>query len=133
MFKKTTAALAAAIAFGGVAMIATAPASAAPTAAATAISVENSGFLIQARHGGPHGRYVARVQASGSASGKLLPYFVKKNKAQRQAIQNWNSRVSRVYGSRYANWNRATAKSTNCSRSGTSVVCRVSARPASYR
>ncbi len=132
MFKKTTAALAAAIAFGGVAMIATAPASAAPTAAATAISVENSGFLIQARHGGPH-RYVARVQASGSASGKLLPYFVKKNKAQRQAIQNWNSRVSRVYGSRYANWNRATAKSTNCSRSGTSVVCRVSARPASYR
>ncbi len=132
MFVKSTAALAAAIAFGGFA-IATAPASAAPAGIATAVSIENSGYLIQARHGGPHGRYVARIQASGSASGKLVPYFVKKNKAQRQAIQNWNNRVSRAYGSRYANWNRATAKSTTCSRSATSVTCRVSARPASFR
>lgn len=73
----------------------------------------------------------SRVQATGVAtSGKLVPYFVKKAKAERSAIQNWNSRVTRVYGHRYANWHRASAKNTTCNRiSSTSVSCRVSAVP----
>ncbi len=101
MMLKTTAALAVAIAFSGAALF-TEPASAA-----------------------------SRVQASGIAtSGKLIPYFVKKAKAQRVAISNWNSRVTRIYGSRYANWTRATGKSTTCSKlSSTRVTCKVSAVP----
>ncbi|MGE8942276.1 hypothetical protein ACO2I3_10225 [Leptospira interrogans] len=101
MMLKTIAAAAAAIAFSGAALLAD-PASAA-----------------------------SRVQATGVAtSGKLVPYFLKKAKAERTAVQNWNSRVTRIYGHRFANWNQATAKNTTCNRvSSTRVSCRVSAVP----
>ncbi len=102
MLLKSTAALAAVIAFGGAALLSVAPANAA-----------------------------SRVQATGIAtSGKLVPYVIKKARAERAAVQNWNSRVTRIYGARFANWNRATNKATSCSRNTlTRVQCTVSAVP----
>jgi len=130
---RTLAIATAAIALSGAAFVATGPATAATT------SAKSSSIIVEARLGG-HGhvqrhRKPARVQASGIARGGVfVPYFVKKAKAQQKAISNWRSKVTRMYGSQSANWNRAQAKSTSCSRTGAAVSCRVSAVPSTaYR
>lgn len=129
MMKSLTIATAA-IALGGAALFASMPAQAAADA-------KGSGVIIEARYGGPaHAKHrkVSRVTASGVARGALVPYFLKKAKAQRDAINNWSAKVRRMYGAQYANWSRADAKSTTCNRAGTAVTCRVSAIPDSpYR
>lgn len=125
MFKTLTIATAA-IALGGTALLASMPADA-------ATSAKSSGVIIEARYGGPaHAKYrkPARVAATGVARGGVfVPYILKKAKAQREAINNWSSKVRRMYGPQYASWNRANAKSTSCNRAGTAVTCRVSAVP----
>jgi len=127
---KTLTIATAAFALGGTALLASLPAEA-------ATSAKNSGVIIEARYGGPavKHRKPARVAASGTARGGVfMPYILKKAKAQREAINNWSSKVRSMYGSQYASWSRADAKSTSCSRSGTAVTWRVSAVPDSpYR
>ena len=129
---KTLAIATAAIALSGAALLANGPANAATNA-------KSSSHIVEARAGGPahvqRHRKPARVHASGVArGGVLVPYVLKKAKAQRQAISNWNAKVRRTFGASYANWNRANAKSTNCSRVGAAVSCQVSAVPSTpYR
>jgi len=127
MMKSLTIATAA-IALGGTALFASMPAQAA---------AKGSGVIIEAKYGAPsHSKYkkVSRVSATGVARGVLIPYVLKKAKAQRDAINNWSAKVRRMYGAQYANWSRADAKSTTCNRAGTAVTCRVSAIPDSpYR
>lgn len=129
---KTLAIATAAIALGGTALLATAPANAAPTA-------KDAGIYVEARLGGPaknqHYRKASRVHASGVSRNRVLvPYFLEKAKAQREAISNWSQKVSRMYGSQYASWSRAQGKTTSCTRSIGVVSCRVSAVPATpYR
>lgn len=125
MLKSLTIAAAAAVALSGAALVTTSPASAAATA-------KNSGYSVQAKV--LHHRKMPRVQATGVArGGVLIPYVLKKAKAQRDAISNWNAKVRRAYGAQYANWNRASAKSTSCTRVATAVSCRVSAIPSGPR
>ena len=125
MMKKLALA-AAALALGGTALLVSGPASAASPG-------KGSGIIVEARYDGPgyaqRHRKPARVQASGISRGVLLPYAIKKARAQREAVSNWNAKVRSMYGARYANWNRASAKSTSCSRTGAAVSCRVSAVP----
>ncbi len=129
---KTLAVATAAIALSSAALLATSPANAAATA-------RSSSHIVEARLGGPahvqRHRRPARVHASAVVrNGVFVPYFVKKAKAQQQAISNWRLKVSRLYGSQSANWSRAQAKSTSCTRSGSAVSCRVSAVPSTpYR
>ncbi|MCL4765897.1 MAG: hypothetical protein KJZ80_06690 [Hyphomicrobiaceae bacterium] len=129
---KTLAIATAAIALGGTALLATAPANAATTA-------KSAGVIVEARLGGPahiqRHRRTSRVHAAGVSRNRVLvPYFLEKAKAQRQAISNWSQKVSRMYGSQYASWARAQGKSTSCSRSIGTVSCRVSAVPSTpYR
>lgn len=123
---KSLAIATAAIALGGTALLVSVPAHAATDA-------KSAGVIVEARFGGPvHAKHrkPARVHASGVARGGVfVPYFVKKAKAQREAISNWSAKVRHVYGPRYASWTRAHAKSTSCSRAGAAVACRVSAVP----
>jgi hypothetical protein len=124
MMKSLTIATAA-LALGGTALFASMPAEA-------AASAKSSGVIIEARLGGPaHVKFrkPSRVSATGVARGALLPYFLKKAQAQRKAINNWSAKVRLMYGSQYASWSRANAKSTSCNRLGTAVTCRVSAIP----
>lgn len=126
---KSLAIATAAVAFGGAALLGTyTPAQAASPAA------KSQEIVVAAAFGGHgkasrHHRRASRVQAVGMSRGAFIPYFVKKASAQRKAISSWRSKVSRTYGSQFANWNRATAKSTTCSRAGIAVTCRVSAVP----
>lgn len=131
---KSLAIATAAVAFSGAALLGT------PTPAqAAAPSAKNAEIVVAAAFGGQNHaqrhRKPSRVHASGVArGGVLVPYFLKKAKAQQTAINNWNAKVRRTYGSQYANWNRATAKTTSCNRAGTAVSCRVSAVPSTpYR
>ena len=124
---KTLTIAAAAVALGGTALLGTMPAEAA---------TKGSGVIIEAKYGGPayEHKKLSRVSATGVARGVLIPYVLKKAKAQREAINNWSAKVRRMYGPQYASWARADAKSTSCSRIGTAVTCRVSAIPDSpYR
>lgn len=127
MLLKSLAVAAAAVAFGGAALINTAPAGAATTA-------KGSTHVAEARYGGPpeaqRHRRPSRVQASGVARGAILvPYFVKKARAQREAIENWSSKVAGIYGSQYASWSQAQGKTTSCGRIAGGASCRVSAVP----
>ena len=131
MMKSLTIATAALV-LGGTALFASMPAEA-------AANTKGSGVIIEARLGGPGPAHVknrkpSRVAATGVARGALLPYFLKKAQAQRKAINNWSAKVRLMYGSQYASWSRANAKSTSCNRLGSTVTCRVSAVPHSpYR
>jgi hypothetical protein len=127
MMSKITLAAAALVALGGTALMTAAPASAAPSV------VNKPGHLVTARYlelsSAQLHRRLARVSATGDARGALVPYFVKKAKAQREAIRNWSAKVTRIYGPQYSSWSRATGKTTACSRSASVVTCRVSAIP----
>jgi len=126
---KSLAIATAAVAFGGAALLGT------YTPAQAASPAVKSGEIVVAAAFGGHGKVLkhhrkpSRVQAVGISRGAFLPYIFKKTAAQRKAISSWQSKVSRTYGSQYASWSRAIGKSTNCSRAGTAVTCRVSAVP----
>ena len=125
---KSLAIATAAVALGGAALLGTYS----PAQAASPV-VNNHEIVLAAASGKYNNahrhRRPSRVHALGMSRGVLVPYFVKKATAERKAISAWRAKVSRMYGSQYANWNRALGKSTTCSRAGAAVSCRVSAVP----
>jgi hypothetical protein len=73
---------------------------------------------------------VRRVEARASYVSDYLPYHVREWRAKSSAIDAWKSKVTNLYGDRFARWRVATEKQVSCDAAAGSVYCTVSARPA---
>ncbi len=84
------------------------------------------------RHGDGWGGHhdFRRVEARASYASDYMPYHIREWRAKSSAIDAWKSKVSNLYGERFARWRMATDKQVNCDAGAGSVYCTVSARPA---
>lgn len=78
------------------------------------------------RGGRPH---LYRIRGMGDATGNL-PNFVKEFRARREAVRDWQRKVSFRFGASVANWSLARDKSVRCDAGAGRVTCTVSALPA---
>lgn len=78
--------------------------------------------------GGRHN--LRRVEARASYVSDYLPNHVREWRAKSSAIDAWKSKVTHLYGERFARWRMATEKQVSCDAGAGSVYCTVSARPA---
>ncbi len=70
-----------------------------------------------------------RVEARASYASDYLPFHVREWRAKSSAIEVWKSKVTRLYGERFARWRMATEKQVSCDAGAGSVYCTVGARP----
>ena len=81
---------------------------------------------------GPHSfgaRCEYRIVAHGAAPLKFFGGNKNAQKAERRAIQDWEDDAGRLFGARYASWDRAAGKSVQCRIDGLRFNCQASAHP----
>lgn len=93
---------------------------------------DDSNFERRRHRGDGWGRHhdLRRVEARASYVSDYLPYYVREWRAKSSAIDAWKSKVSHLYGERFAHWRMATGQQVSCDAAAGSVYCTVSARPA---
>ncbi len=75
------------------------------------------------------GRGLNRIEARSSYASDYGPREEREFRARRSAIEAWKSKVSNMYGPRFAHWRNAIGKSVECDGYRGKISCTASARP----